>query len=456
MLEYLGKFHPLLLHLPIGMLALALVFKLMSLREEWRTLERVLPLVLLLSFLAAVGTCVTGYLLSLSGEYGAELVDRHQWAGIALTVLCGGLFVGEKWGLPRALELTAWAGLAVLLTLTGHWGGSLTHGEDFLAFPSSEPERPVIADLDQARVYHDLVAPVLEQKCYACHSSRKQKGKLRLDEVASIQRGGEGGRVLLAGDTEGSELYQRLLLPELDEYHMPPKGRPQLREEEIALIEWWIASGASFEATLAQTEGQAAIRPTLEKLVAVESTSTYLPEAEVSPAPVAVLDSLHASGVVVLPVGEGSPFLSANFLEIIVTDTLLHLLRQLQPQLVWLKMGHTGLTDAQLDSLAGFPHLALLHLEGNPITDAGLPALAQVPALQRLNLAGTEVTAEGLEALASLEKLAQVYLFEAAVTPADLAALRKQLPGVSFDLGGYAQLFEAVEARVDSVGEGGD
>jgi hypothetical protein len=43
--------------------------------------------------------------------------------------------------------------------------------------------RPPIKNINEALVYQDLVEPVLEQKCWQCHSRRKQKGQLRLDAV---------------------------------------------------------------------------------------------------------------------------------------------------------------------------------------------------------------------------------------------------------------------------------
>jgi hypothetical protein len=77
-----------------------------------------------------------------------------------------------------------------LIIITGHLGGSLTHGSDFLTKGFSEKDSVAekeikpIADVQEANVYADIVQPIFESKCYSCHNKSKKKGKLRLDEPA--------------------------------------------------------------------------------------------------------------------------------------------------------------------------------------------------------------------------------------------------------------------------------
>jgi hypothetical protein len=66
---------------------------------------------------------------------------------------------------------------------TGHYGGNLTHGEEFLTKPlyaiisseSGKSERKPITNIEEALVYQDLVEPILEEKCYRCHSATNKK-----------------------------------------------------------------------------------------------------------------------------------------------------------------------------------------------------------------------------------------------------------------------------------------
>jgi hypothetical protein len=176
---------------------------------------------------------MAGYLLKLSGGYDAGAVDTHQYMGIALAVTAGLIFFLKKYRAYGRLQLPVAVLSEALLMGTGHYGGNLTHGEDFLTQPimallGKEPVNVVrepITDIEQAVVFHDLVQPVLEAKCYNCHSSSKQKGKLRLDSPEFILKGGKHSEILLAGNAANSELYKRLLLPEEDDDRMPPKGK---------------------------------------------------------------------------------------------------------------------------------------------------------------------------------------------------------------------------------------
>ena len=94
--------------------------------------------------------------------------------------------------------------------------------------------------------YSREIKPILEKRCYSCHSRLKQEGKLRLDAGALIHKGGKDGPVIAAGNSDASEMIKRLTT--LDENdHMPPEGKP-LSPEQIALIKSWIDAGAKFPA----------------------------------------------------------------------------------------------------------------------------------------------------------------------------------------------------------------
>jgi hypothetical protein len=82
-----------------------------------------------------------------------------------------------------AYKLLAFSVL-LLLIITGHLGGSITHGSDYLSFGSEEDSIIIkpIPNVQEAKVYADIIQPIFQTKCYSCHSSRKQKGGLRLDK----------------------------------------------------------------------------------------------------------------------------------------------------------------------------------------------------------------------------------------------------------------------------------
>src|SRR5688572_7216389 len=89
---YLGRFHPLLVHLPIGILLLAFLFELLALRQGFSHLKLAIQPALLIGAIAATASCITGYLLSLEGGYAEKIVQLHQYLGIATAILAFALF----------------------------------------------------------------------------------------------------------------------------------------------------------------------------------------------------------------------------------------------------------------------------------------------------------------------------------------------------------------------------
>jgi hypothetical protein len=84
---FTGRFHPLIVHLPIGFLLLAVFFALLSRKEKYRSLQPAVPLGLLAGCISAAFASVTGYILSQSGDYDPEVLDDHLWAGLLTTAL---------------------------------------------------------------------------------------------------------------------------------------------------------------------------------------------------------------------------------------------------------------------------------------------------------------------------------------------------------------------------------
>jgi hypothetical protein len=88
-------------------------------------------------------------------------------------------------------------------------------------------------------LFEKSVRPLLESKCYDCHSARSEevKGNLRLDSLEGILKGGDNGPAVVAGDVENSFLLRALRYQEAD-YQMPPSGR--LPDSDLAVVETWV------------------------------------------------------------------------------------------------------------------------------------------------------------------------------------------------------------------------
>ena len=453
----IGRFHPLLVHLPIGILLVATLFDLLSYQKRYTNLKFALPLLYLLGALGAIVSCLTGYLLSTSGEYEAQTVNPHQWGGIAVAVLATSVYWNKK---TLYLKTPIWNQLHALLVAgllfwTGHLGGSLTHGADYLIQPLPDGvkkwlgieaiEKAAIKDVQAARAYSDIVVPILAEKCYNCHNANKQKGKLRLDTPEWIQQGGKSKLpVLVAGMAKDSELIRRLILPTSDEKHMPPKSKLQLSEAEIELLSWWIDNGASFEQQVKEIPQPAHIQPLLAplenggSLSKEQQPSILYANVEAEPANAEDLKKLNAIRAVVLPVGANSNLLSVNFVNVDpVSKEHLALLLPLKQQLVWLRLSEKDINDEDIDIIAQLPHLTKLYLDYTHISDAGLQKLTALQHLEYLNLVGTNSTKKGIEALKTISNLKQLYIFQTKTTTQDYLELSETFKTTKIDTGCY-------------------
>ena len=447
MTEFIGHLHPVLVHLPIGILLLACFFQLISAREEYIHLEHAISITLFWGMISAIASCITGYILSNSGDYDEELVGKHMWLGIGVAVISFVYYImyrykpiaRYKWVLPVLL--------IGMIAITGHLGGSLTHGSDYLTVSfknivgDTVAVKKPIPDVQLAVAYTDIVQPIFQTKCYSCHGANKQKGKLRMDQIEMLMKGGKDGVVIEAGKADESELIKRILLEKADEKHMPPKEKPQLTEKEIAILHWWIASGASFDKKtkdLAQTEK---IKPVLLSLqnTAVEKKDVInVPVAPVEKADDAAIKKLRDSGIVVMPVAANSNYLLVSFVsKSNATDAIIQLLLPLSKQLVWLKLNDTKITDAAMASIGKFNNLTKLELSNTAIGDKGMDNLTALKQLQSLNLVGTKISAAGLIKLKDMKELQSIYFYQTGVKNTDWPLLTKNFPKARLDSGGY-------------------
>lgn len=264
--QFLGRLHPMFIHLPLSLLLLAAVLELFTIRNYQSKWRHTIDFMLWVGGITAVVSAGLGYLLMVQDEYAGAGVDLHQKLGIAtaaLSVLC--LWLSRRTShAPTSTRLMGYRGTLFLTTaalvLTGHFGASLTHGSDFLTevLPGKAPERMEESmDIDLAiydREVEDIpeqdmltlltgVRTVFAHNCYKCHSSDKIKGELRLDERDLVFKGGENGAIIQSGDPDQSELIRRISLPEGHDDVMPNKG-DLLSKNEIALISLWVEKGA--------------------------------------------------------------------------------------------------------------------------------------------------------------------------------------------------------------------
>lgn len=450
--SFFGRFHPLLVHLPIGILFLAFLFECLAFKPKYRKLKKAIQPALFWGSVFAIAAAITGFFLRQEGGYEEVLANRHQNSGIITAVLSLVVYVLRpkvKHWVDRPLarkrvKLVLSSLLMVSLLVTGHLGGSLTHGEEYLFAVamgqpgSKDPAEKIrqIQDIEQAMMYNDVIQPIFEARCYDCHSSRKQKGDLRLDKQEFILRGGKDG-LILADVADSSALYKRLVLPLEHDDHMPPGEKPQLASSEIALIKYWLEDQARFDKPVAGFQSVEKIAAIIKSLQQPPQKS-WIPTEPVGAAKENALRQLKEAGVNPMPLGEESNHLMVTFAgHRSITSEQIALLREIEEQLVWLNLSFTDITDSQLEEVSGLSNLRALYLNNTTVTDDGLEKLSPLAKLRLLSIVGTRATDRSIATFARLKNLNSLYLYKTNVTSEGISKLLEENNDIRIDSGNY-------------------
>lgn len=416
--QFLGRFHPLAVHIPIGLIMLVPVLELAGVSKP--ALREAAGFVLGLGFVGCLGTLTLGYLLAYgSGEAGA-VVTRHMWGGLWLTIgVLWCLLARSRWVSGNVTQVYPALLSCVLLVLawTAHQGGSLTHGSNYLTEYMPGPlKRWSTLGMVEAKApvpdsfYAQHINPILDAKCVACHGEAKVKGGLRLDSYDRLMRGGEDGAVIVAGKPANSLLLERVTLPAGHKQFMPAEGNPPLKPEEIAWIKAWVLQGAS--PTLTMLAGISIDERKDPLLKPVGDYSGMMPE---------ITQMANGQGAKLMPVSsKASDGLILNTVNVAGSfgDTQLASFVKFAPYIVEAELGRTAVSNASLDTLEKFTQLRALHLEGTGVTGDGLAKLSSLSQLTYLNLSETRVTKSAIAPLAAMKNLRHIYLYD---TPAQTA-----------------------------------
>jgi mono/diheme cytochrome c family protein len=283
------------------------------------------------------------------------------------------------------------------------------------------------------------VYPIFQKRCFDCHidqakhpKGKKPKGELRLDTPEMILKGGEEGKVLIAGDPEKSILYKLISLPEDDDDIMPPKGDALSKEQQQAIYNW-IKEGGKMEGwkpEMAKALDGGKAEP--KKLELVDQLAKGLSPLDAkATAPVSKLGGL------VMPLANNNSLIQVN-LSLTgeeIGDAQVAQLTPLKSHLTWLNLAGTKVSDDGLKSLSGLKNLTRLHLEKTAVSDAGIQHLSGLDNLEYLNLYGTKVTNAGLNELAKMKSLKKLYLWQTGADKAGVDALKKSHPALYVNIG---------------------
>ncbi len=465
-LNWISRFHVLLVHIPIGLIFLVIAMEVFGRFPGQSHIRETAPFVLWMNFLGAIGATVLGFLLMEIEQYAGKAMDLHLWTGLAVVVTS---FFALLFKLNR-LEfgyLGSLGAAALMVSAAGHYGGSMVHEADYLSEYAPEPLQPLIlagladpkADKKQAEeplaegeeppaeipvaeqlVYADYVVPVLEKTCNECHNENKIKGKLRMDQhdLLMVDSTSSGYPAVVPGDAEDSEIIVRVTLDPDDDEFMPTKGDP-LTDDEVELLRLWIDAGATQELTVAELGEEAVVLPIISAVAAIHSSDSSLEVPattdETADATASIWDSLSEDerkermdaakeaaktmNVALMPLSADDDRLTINVLNGAANfgDEQLAQLEPIAERIAWLNLAKSQVTDEGMKTVAKMPALEKLHLDRTSITDSGVAHLAGLRQLSYLNLYDTQVTDQIFAVLPTMPALKKLFVWQTEVDP---------------------------------------
>lgn len=421
-LQVVGRMHPVFLHFPIVLLLLSFLTLWLPLKEEqnysWLDILR------LAAALFAVVTAIMGLLLSISEQDNGDVLQWHKWSGAAVVLFAFLFYTFRIFFRSKKIAAKTFtlAGTFVIV-VAGHFGAEITHGEDYLLSPIENHEKKIVP-LDKAVVFNDLIEPVLQEKCFSCHSKSSMKGGLLLSDTTGILNGGKTGALFLAGKPDSSLIMQRLQLPLEDKHHMPPNTKAQLSAEEISLLGAWIKSGAMFNEKLISLPEQDSFRILATHYLSPSGAPLSEPVYDFTAADEKTITSLNNNYRVLEPQGINSPALSVHFYgrNNYSSKTLEELLK-VKEQITELNLAHMPVTNADVNFILQMPHLQKLNLNYTNISDSGVEQLNGLKNLKELSVSGTSVTKNIFSKLLLLPQLNYLFAWNTKIDSTQAASI---------------------------------
>ncbi len=453
--RFLGHFHPVVLHLPIGIFTLILIQEFFALFSREKRPQNLMPV--FIGAASAVVAVIFGFLLYHGGGFeGSELAEDHLWGGIAFVCAAVLTFMVKSWvmapGASQAFYRVLLLGSVGVMGYASHDGASITHGKDYLTEYAPNPIRKLLGlplkeveeekeakPLEEQVVYADIVQPILEMRCVECHKEGKSKGNFRMDTYDLLVEGGKEGEGIEPGNAIDSNIVFRAELPEDDDEHMPPEGKKDIEDHELAIVKWWIDQGADPVKTVGEMELTEEIRDAIGNLkltIAFEKDHAHgedgesksdLPDANLRKT-VSELGEEFPGGLTFESQESSNLTFTGVSLRKNLTDENFAKLVPVIPKLVTVDLSATAITDTSVALLVPAENLRMVRLSETEIGDAAIDSLVKLQNLESVNLFGTKVTDKGVKKLSALPNLKRLYLWQTDVSPEVIKELEEALP----------------------------
>jgi uncharacterized membrane protein len=441
--ELTGKLHPLMVHLPIGVILLFILLEFYQLKSKIEIPKIIMRIIILFGVFSGIASLISGYALSLNGSNDGDSLENHKWIAIAtitwFTIYGYVIYFNSLKNRTKIISLSI---LLILLIVTGHLGGKLTHGENYWDFISRGNKKNElitqriynVKNVDDAKVFDDLIMYSFQQKCIQCHGLDRQKGKLRLDGKEWILKGGEDGSIINISNPNNSEIIKRIFLDLDEEQHMPPKSKQQLSEEEKNIIEWWVTSGASFDKKVSEIQKTSSIDSILKiyhkKLISLNPSRKEERE-KINPISNETMKSLIRSGWVVSPISKKDNHLRVIGFNIEKSmDSCLDQLVNIKENIIELKLSFKRIDKNNLVKISKLTNLEKLWLDNCSIADNSIQSLSNLKNLAYLNLSNNKLSFAEIQTLSNLKKLEKLYIQHTGIQNAEYSKLAIYFPSV--------------------------
>lgn len=448
--SFIGRFHPLIVHLPIGFLLMALFIEWFQNRNQTKIKKQLINQIWFLGALSAVIAALFGWLLANTGNYPENELFWHRWLGVVLAIIAilGWYIKWQPNKFNKSVRKIVPVFLLILLLIEGHLGGNLTHGADYLVeyapkpvkqWLISSPNEKQALDLsqkDSVLIYSDIVLPILESKCYACHNNDIQRGGLNMEDPALFYEGGENGPIISSGNALESELFKRITLPKKNSKFMPPTGEP-LTYDEIQVVEWWIDQGADMNKLISELTATDKLNLVLKRLYNLDlEPKPWYETVRLNPLDSIVVLNLQKEGFIVKRLGSENSLLDIKFKGNSLNKDKLSKLLDIKDYITWFSLAGTNVEDEWVSVISQFPNLTRLELQKTEVSDYAVEFLTGLEHLESLNLYGTQVTDSCLSHLNNMKQLKTVYLWDSGVTLDNARALQEENKELEVVIGG--------------------
>jgi hypothetical protein len=405
LLQWMGHWHPLILHFPIVLIFVTII-------QYWRKDTNV-KLYLGVTTLFALISSLSGFILSTENATKGNQILTHQWAGIGVSAL---LVIWWYFYQPLQNKVTLVKGVQVLLTVliifTGHVGGFITHGENFLSFKPEEAEELVV--VENPNIYASFVQPIFDDKCTKCHNANKSKGKLILTDYLSLAAGGEFGPGLDFSDLGESSLKYHIELPLEDEYHMPPSDEEQLTEDELMILNSWLEAGASDTMTMLGLKEESRLFAYIHQNQIDDDQKRYSHFPDITDEKLLKLSSnyiainrmYHGTGAVSVRVYPNTTY----------NPSQLKPISAITKNIVSLDLSSIDIGDQEITFIKSCKNLEMLNLSNSRLEDKTLENIGVLENLRTLNLLNTAITDASVTKLTVFPKLSEVFVYGSQIT----------------------------------------